>query len=141
MKAITLHQPWASFIAVGLKRVETRDWAAKHRGTLAIHAANRRVHQTDQKLIEQLIWRFEIAEDILRTNNLLHAENYPVGVVIATCNLDDIVATEFAAPSQMERMLGNFLPKRQAWLLSNVQMLNPPIKARGNRSIWNWNQE
>ena len=26
MKAITLHQPWASLIACGLKTIETRDW-------------------------------------------------------------------------------------------------------------------
>ena len=26
MKAITLHQPWASLVAVGAKTVETRSW-------------------------------------------------------------------------------------------------------------------
>lgn len=26
MKALTLHQPWASLIAVGAKKIETRDW-------------------------------------------------------------------------------------------------------------------
>lgn len=32
MKAISLWQPWASAIAVGAKRVETRSWATKYRG-------------------------------------------------------------------------------------------------------------
>ncbi len=39
MKAITLHQPWATLVAVGAKRIETRSWATSYRGPLAIHAA------------------------------------------------------------------------------------------------------
>ena len=39
MKAITLTQPWASLVAVGAKRIETRSWPTKYRGPIAIHAA------------------------------------------------------------------------------------------------------
>lgn len=39
MKALTLWQPWASLVALGHKRIETRCWETKYRGTLAIHAA------------------------------------------------------------------------------------------------------
>ena len=39
MKALTLLQPWASLIAIGAKKIETRSWATKYRGPLAIHAA------------------------------------------------------------------------------------------------------
>jgi activating signal cointegrator 1 len=39
VKALTLHQPWASLIAVGAKRIETRNWATDYRGPLAIHAS------------------------------------------------------------------------------------------------------
>lgn len=42
MKALTLHQPWASLIALGYKTIETRSWATSHRGPLAIHAGTRR---------------------------------------------------------------------------------------------------
>lgn len=41
MKALTLWQPWASLIAVGAKTIETRSWPTKHRGRIAIHAAQR----------------------------------------------------------------------------------------------------
>lgn len=27
MKALTLHQPWASLVAVGAKKIETRSWS------------------------------------------------------------------------------------------------------------------
>ena len=44
MYAITLHQPWASLIALGVKTVETRSWPASARlvgQTIAIHAGKR----------------------------------------------------------------------------------------------------
>lgn len=45
MKTISLWQPWASAIAYGAKRVETRSWKTDYRGPLAIHAAKRFVFQ------------------------------------------------------------------------------------------------
>lgn len=42
MKGLSLWQPWATLVGVGLKRVETRSWATSYRGPLAIHAAKRR---------------------------------------------------------------------------------------------------
>lgn len=42
MKVLTLHQPWASLIALGVKTIETRSWSTQYRGPLAIHAAARR---------------------------------------------------------------------------------------------------
>jgi hypothetical protein len=38
VKVLTLHQPWASLIAVGVKTIETRSWSTQYRGPLAIHA-------------------------------------------------------------------------------------------------------
>ena len=34
MKALTLHQPWASLMAWGVKTIETRGWATAYRGPL-----------------------------------------------------------------------------------------------------------
>lgn len=42
MKTLTLHQPWASLIAMGVKKIETRSWGTKYRGPLAIHAGQHR---------------------------------------------------------------------------------------------------
>lgn len=38
MKALTIRQPWASLIALGVKTIETRSWPTKYRGPIAIHA-------------------------------------------------------------------------------------------------------
>jgi hypothetical protein len=41
MKSITIIQPWATLIALGEKKYETRGWPTKHRGPLAIHAGKK----------------------------------------------------------------------------------------------------
>jgi len=41
IKAISLWQPWASAMALGFKKNETRHWATKYRGPLLIHAAQK----------------------------------------------------------------------------------------------------
>lgn len=38
IKALSLHEPWASMIADGEKTIETRMWATSYRGLLAICA-------------------------------------------------------------------------------------------------------
>ena len=39
IKGLTLTQPWATLVASGAKKIETRSWNTKHRGWLAIHTA------------------------------------------------------------------------------------------------------
>lgn len=41
LRGLTLTQPWASAIALGYKRVETRSFRVSYRGPIAIHAAKR----------------------------------------------------------------------------------------------------
>jgi activating signal cointegrator 1 len=41
VKAISLWQPWATLIALGEKKFETRSWLTNYRGQIAIHAAKR----------------------------------------------------------------------------------------------------
>jgi len=36
MKALSLHQPWASMVATGAKTIETRRWPTDYRGELLI---------------------------------------------------------------------------------------------------------
>ena len=39
MKALTLYEPYATLVALNLKKIETRGWRTNYRGPLAIHAA------------------------------------------------------------------------------------------------------
>ena len=44
MKAITVHQPWASLLTLGYKGYETRSWATSYRGPILIHAGRNAEH-------------------------------------------------------------------------------------------------
>lgn len=47
MKALTIRQPWASLIALGVKTIETRSWRTNYRGPIAIHAGLTKPKLTD----------------------------------------------------------------------------------------------
>lgn len=41
MKALSIKQPWAGLILLGIKPVENRTWATKYRGKFIIHAGQK----------------------------------------------------------------------------------------------------
>ena len=47
---MTMHQPYASLLVLGIKRDEGRTWYSSHRGRLWIHAASK--VPTDQEVAE-----------------------------------------------------------------------------------------
>ncbi len=59
MKALTIHQPWASLIADGDKTIETRVWTTKYRGPLAIHASRQRYEDLPFSGILAVAWLYD----------------------------------------------------------------------------------
>ena len=47
LTCLTMHQPWASLLVYGIKRIEGRTWSTEHRGSLWIHAAGKQPSQED----------------------------------------------------------------------------------------------
>lgn len=39
MKAISIRQPWAQLIVLGIKDIENRSWRTKYRGKVIVHAS------------------------------------------------------------------------------------------------------
>lgn len=87
MKAITIWQPWAEFIAAGVKHNETRSWATKYRGPIAIHAAVKPIRQVVPLLSEKafglMVEKLEKAS--MANGELLTYFNY--GEIIATAEI------------------------------------------------------
>ena len=91
MYAITLHQPGASLITLGVKTVETRAWPAPARlvgQTIAIHAGKRVLRKPGVAVENQL--RARLGEDWHRT--------IPAGVVLATATLESWPETGAVPP-------------------------------------------
>jgi len=142
MKALTLTQPWASLVALGAKRIETRCWRTHYRGTLAIHAA-----KGFPKWAKDTCNEPEFACE-------LGPSPLPVGAVIATCRLISCIPTRELQQNRVievdpvanaqdfylddrERAFGDYSPGRWAWLLADVLPCQP-IPAKGSLSLWEW---
>lgn len=155
MKALTLTQPWATLVAIGAKRIETRSWPTKYRGPLAIHAGAGLGPVGGKLALVDLCHR-EPFYDALQAASIRRATSLPFGAIVATCELravrpigreqngdatilaDDMLS--FTPILGNERAFGDYAPGRFAWLLADVQPLAEPIPARGALGLWEWNE-
>lgn len=153
-------EPWASLVAIGAKRIETRSFRVSYRGELAIHAAKgipkyARYALTDNWAVYEALCRhFD-----LRCPTGRHLiELLPRGVVLATCKVTDCkrivtrehmfndagassaycASDEMLPPKEPEFSFGNYEHGRYAWILEDIKPLAKPIPAKGALRLWNW---
>lgn len=86
MKALTLHQPWATLVAYGIKTIETRSWSTRHRGPLAIHAAVTPEHLTAHVGAGPCHGVSLAAATVPGSGDVL-----PLGSVVTIVDLDDVL--------------------------------------------------
>ena len=165
MMALTLTQPWATLVAIGAKRIETRSWSTRYRGPLAIHAAKRfpryaREFTTEPICYEAVKSLYPWRDRLARVNSSGEAA-YPLGVVLATCVLADccrivtrehmfndagsssayLANGEMFPPLEPELSFGNYEHGRFGFLLKDVVALPKPIPAKGALGLWEWTEE
>ena len=122
MKVLTIQEPCATAIMMGLKTIETRNWRTNYRGRLYIHAASTR-------------WKYTTS-----TMTAMVGDKLNYGKVICSCDLVDCVlmTPEFIDQlSPQELALGIYEPGRYAWILDNVEVLETPFVTKGHLGIWN----
>lgn len=123
LRCISLWQPWASAIALGLKQYETRSWQTPYRGWVAIHAAKR------WGLDERAAWRMLGDKAPVPV---------PLGVVVALACLKHCWRTEDVLPqiSIAEYQWGDYGPGRYAWQLEDIHPLATPLPLKGRQGMW-----
>jgi hypothetical protein len=137
MKALSLTQPWATLIAVGAKRIETRSWSTSYRGQVAIHAAKgfpryARELTLKEPFVSALLPEFESWRCL------------PFGAIVAVATLTACVRTEdvltvVAANIRMlphELEFGDYAPGRYGWVLAGVSRLCEPVPCKGALGLW-----
>lgn len=140
IKALTLYQPWASLIAMGYKRTETRSWNTHFRGPIAIHAGLAMLCRRGERVS---VGPFEVERDegglLLRGAALSWPYRLPLGAVVAVAELYQTRSTTNLehCPSDLDRSLGDHSPGRWAWYLSRVCRI-PTVCASGSRGLWDW---
>ena len=134
MKALPLWQPWATLVAIGAKRVETRGFPPSRLGLrygqrIAIHAT-----KTDREL---RFCSLEYFRDHVPDPSVL-----PLGAVIATCTLvrasqiTEESARQLLERNPQEHAFGDYAPGRWAWVLAEVEALPEPIPLKGSQGTF-----
>lgn len=157
IRTISLHQPWATLVAIGAKRIETRSWSTDYRGPLVIHAAKRFKPKELHTMFNDPygFWRaaFSLFADLFQRNQIWTAaklrEVMPLGALVATCNLVDCVPVEnvswdalgrvvgtYEGRSCCEGQLGNYNKGRYAWILEDIKKIEPAVPWRGHQSFF-----
>jgi activating signal cointegrator 1 len=166
MKALTLTQPWASLVAIGAKKIETRSWSTDYRGPLAIHAAKGLGPVGGKTGLRALIESqpFNRALCDVGSNGMLDwwgkdvVDELPLGAIVAVCRLVSVIQIDriegnwlhgaamidgspvMTHLTSQERAFGDYAPKRFAWLLTDLRPIDPPIPAKGALSLWDWDE-
>lgn len=150
MKALSLTQPYATLVALGAKRIETRGWGTTYRGPLAIHAARSVARVGGEAGFQQLCRQQPFARALATAGSPTEAgPRLPRGAIVATAVLVDCLRIspfwpsletawfwELRAPA--EEAFDLFSPGRYLWFLDQVQPLPTPLPARGALGLWEW---
>ena len=137
MRALSLTQPWATLVAIGAKRIETRSWRTSYAGRIAIHAATGFPG-----------WARDTVRDDPRFSQALNQAGFftwgdlPRGVIVATARLTGCHRAENVqfdlskAKEAAEYAFGDYAPSRWAWFLQGVKFLSAPVPCRGALGLW-----
>lgn len=131
MKALPLWQPWAQLVALGAKHVETRHWRAPASligNRIAIHATKttRELWVCEQEPFKRRLGDSDMHFGAIIATAILHRCTEMTEGSIAT--LRDLDPDEHA--------FGLYEPGRFAWVLRDVELVDPPLPFRGSQGIF-----
>jgi len=138
MKALTIHQPWASAIMAGVKAVENRTWSTKYRGWLVIHAGLS-IDPAGEDSLRAAGWELPQA-----------VEDCPRGVVLGVVELIDVV--RYPSPGAKQRTLGAEFGDEDpyglaedplasgpwCWILRGARRWARPVPCKGRLGLWEY---
>jgi activating signal cointegrator 1 len=134
MRAICLHQPYASLMQVGAKKNETRNRLTHVRGEVAI-CATKKLDLSGLTMEGTCRARMALDEFI--------GVPLPHGCVLCVVELYDCLPVEvallrgLAGAGDKEIYFGDYSNGRYAWLSCNLQRLKTPVPVTGHQGFFN----
>lgn len=129
MRAISLWQPWATFLVMGLKKTETRHWSTKFRGPLLIHASQTNAGMRNKSL-------FAMAEKLCENSAHKVPVKFMFGGYVGIVNVVDCKRIEDIKPDSLDWLLGNWGENRFGWICENPVAFKNIVPAKGKQGFW-----
>lgn len=139
-RIITLHQPWASAIAKGIKGVETRSYPisskyfspneTKNPGRLYIHSGQKDIEDSDIEIIKTNSQKLEIEYTL--------NWDLPKGIILCECEVlscRKITQKIIDTTSNLEKLWGYWEIGRWAWYLKVTKVFTEEIKHKGQQKL------
>lgn len=137
MKLISLWEPWATLMALGEKRIETRSWRTHYRGPLAIHASKGGLTAEQAKDCHKK----PFFRDALACRKLYPGHIVAIVNLLDCCPMEDTgcLAGVFSDYPELntpkERAFGDYSPGRWAWVTEDYFRLPEPIPFRAKQGL------
>ena len=130
VRGLTLIEPWATLVALGKKRMETRSWSTSYRGLVAVHSAKKFPELSRALCLEDPF--------MSALNGYGLTRRFGFGHIVGIVKLVSCVPTGRVnlAVDKEERAFGDFEPGRFAFGLEDAYMLPEPVPCRG--ALWLW---
>jgi activating signal cointegrator 1 len=130
VKAISLWQPWASYIPQQIKQFETRSWYTSYRGDLLICSAKKKTKDLAN------------IHDRIRSEYCLKMPGFydlPFGEIIALVTMTDCLkmTTSFLMQQPEEEIAtGDWQVGRFAWKLENIRIPKRAVAVVGKQGLF-----
>jgi hypothetical protein len=130
MKALTIKNPWAGLILLGMKDVENRTWKTDYRGKLLIHSSKSKkdLRENEDYIARNILTQEEY--DSLSKNINAQTVCRSFGKIIGEIELVDCVQ--------------NYQKKEEGvwhWVLKNPIIYDRFIEAKGKLSLWTYEEK
>ncbi|RDX81604.1 Activating signal cointegrator 1, partial [Mucuna pruriens] len=132
---LTMHQPWASLLVYGIKRVEGRSWPAPITGRLWIHAASK---VPDQSTIKAMEYFYKEIYALNGVTDIHFPQHYPVSrllgcvEVVGCLTRDELACWEMVPEGVRLEAQTDY-----CWLCERPQKLLIPFEMRGYQGVYN----
>jgi len=132
MKALSLWQPWSTFMADGKKLIETRGWETSYRGELVICSAKRKPSLAecgDQATYDAALkLPFGFALCVVDLYDIVPTRNFINGAHRA------LLPLRVLTPQEAE--LGDYTPGRFGWMTRRLFKFQKPVPVVGRQSLF-----